>query len=142
MFVVRELIISRYSNMQGKKSKLSMSDFQIEEAARLFGLLAEPARLILLRALMSGPSNVGQLVKNTGMKQGNVSKHLGILLGSRFVDRTRDGNFVVYRISDPSLFQLCNLMCRRIETDAFAQAGRLVSSLPKTSRRRTTAEKA
>lgn len=127
--------------MQGKKSKPAMSDSQIEEAARLFGLLAEPARLILLRALMAGPSNVGQLVKSTGMKQGNVSKHLGILLGSRFVDRRREGNFVVYGIADPSLYQLCDLMCRRIEADAFAQAGRLAGVPPGAARRRIAARR-
>ena len=103
-----------------------MSDAQVEEAARLFSMLAEPARLFLLRALMTGPANVGQLVERTGMKQGNVSKHLGILLGSRFVARRRQGTFVVYEIADPALFQLCELMCNRIQSDALSQAGRLV----------------
>jgi len=115
--------------MQAQKSKkqnAAMSDAQVEEAARLFSMLAEPARLFLLRALMTGPANVGQLVERTGMKQGNVSKHLGILLGSRFVARRRQGTFVVYEIADPALFQLCELMCNRIQSDALSQAGRLV----------------
>lgn len=127
--------------MQGKKNKPSMSDSQIEEAARLFGLLAEPARLMLLRALMTGPANVGQLVASTGLKQGNVSKHLGILLGSRFVERRRQGNFVVYGIADPSLYQLCDLMCRRIEADAFAQAGRLAGLTAAGPRRLASAKR-
>ena len=114
--------------MQAKKNKSPMSDHQITEAARLFGLLAEPARLVILRALMSGPANVSELVDRTGLKQGNVSKHLGILLGSRFVDRRREGHFVIYAIADPSLFQLCDLMCRRIESDATTQARRLAQS--------------
>jgi ArsR family transcriptional regulator len=113
--------------MQAKKAKPAMTDFQIAEAARHFGLLAEPARLVLLRALMSGPANVGQLVERTGLKQGNVSKHLGIMLGSRFVERRREGNYVIYAIADQSLFQLCELMCRRIEADATTQAKRLAA---------------
>lgn len=125
--------------MQAKKSKpftAPMTDGQVEEAARLFGLLAEPARLFLLRALMSGSANVGELVALTGMKQGTVSKHLGILLGSRFVSRRRSGNFVVYEIADPSLFQLCELMCTRIHHDALAQAGRLTVPPKKSGVRR------
>jgi DNA-binding transcriptional ArsR family regulator len=99
-----------------------MNDAQIAEASRLFGMLAEPARLYLLRALMEGPSSVTGLVEATGMKQGNVSKHLGVLLTSRFVRRQRQGNFAVYEIADPSLYALCELMCCRIQQDAERQA--------------------
>lgn len=98
-----------------------MNDAQIAEASRLFGLLAEPARLYLLRALMEGPSSVTGLVEATGMKQGNVSKHLGVLLTSRFVKRERQGNFAVYEIADPSVYRLCELMCCRIQEDAERQ---------------------
>ncbi len=107
--------------------KKAMNDAQVEEAARLFGMLAEPTRLYLLRELMAGPANVGQLVKQTGIKQGVVSKHLGILLASRFVQRERRGLHVVYEIADPVLFSLCELMCERIHRDARAQVERLAA---------------
>ena len=100
--------------MQKKKTKV-LSDALIEEAARLFGILAEPSRLKLLRALMSGDMNVSELMAATEMKQGNVSKHLGVLLGARFVAREREGNFARYAIADPRLRDLCELMCTRIE---------------------------
>lgn len=95
-----------------------MSDAQIEEVSRLFGILSEPSRLRLLRALMMGPLTVSDLIEETGMKQGNVSKHLGVLLGARFVARGREGNFARYAIADERLFQLCHLMCARVEDDA------------------------
>jgi len=95
-----------------------MSDAQIEEIARLFGTLSEPSRLRLLRALMDGPRTVTDLVAATGMKQGNVSKHLGVLLHARFVSRAQTGNFARYSIADPRIFSLCELMCARIESDA------------------------
>jgi len=100
--------------MQKKKTKV-LSDALIEEAARLFGILSEPSRLKLLRALMSGDMNVSELIAATGMKQGNVSKHLSVLLGARFVAREREGNFARYTIADPRLRDLCELMCTRIE---------------------------
>lgn len=102
--------------MQEKKK--SMSDAQIEEAARLFGILSDPSRLKLLRALMTEPLTVSELIEVTDMKQGNVSKHLGVLLSARFVAREREGNFARYSLSDPKLYELCDLMCVRIANDA------------------------
>ena len=99
-----------------QKTKL-MSDAQIEETARLFGILSDSSRLKLLRALMVKPLTVSELIEATGMKQGNVSKHLGILLTARFVAREREGNFARYSLADPKLYQLCELMCMRIEHD-------------------------
>lgn len=103
--------------MQGKKHKV-LSDAHLDEAARMFGILSEPSRLKLLRALMSRDMNVSELIAATGMKQGNVSKHMGVLLGARFVARERDGNFARYSIADPKLRDLCELMCSRIEQSA------------------------
>lgn len=108
-----------------KQRKQGMSDAQITEAARHFTILSEPARLTILRSLMAGPQTVTELVRATGLKQGNVSKHLGVLYGARFVDREKDGNFARYSIADPDLFTLCELMCHRIDREAKNLAARL-----------------
>jgi DNA-binding transcriptional ArsR family regulator len=110
--------------MQAKKKSL-MSDAQLEESARLFSILSEPSRLRLLRALMKGPLTVSELMESTEMKQGNVSKHLGVLLQARFVARERDGNFARYQLADPRLIELCRLMCDRIEDDARSHLARV-----------------
>ncbi len=99
-----------------------MTDALLETVARQFGTLSEPSRLRLLRALMEGPLTVTDLVEATGMKQGNVSKHLGILLEARFVAKTKEGNFARYAIADPKLFTLCELMCGRVQEAATRQA--------------------
>ncbi|MEN9847243.1 MAG: hypothetical protein RIS36_2390 [Pseudomonadota bacterium] len=95
-----------------------MTDAHLEEVARLFGMLAESSRLKLLRALLDRPMTVSELIQATGMRQGNVSKHLGTLLLGGFVAREREGNFVRYAISDPTVASLCMLMCSRIEAEA------------------------
>lgn len=100
------------------KASPALTDTHIEEIARLFGVLAEPSRLKILRALMEGSATVTELIEATGLKQGNVSKHLGVLLSARFVTRQQSGNFARYSISDPKLKALCNLMCGRVESDA------------------------
>lgn len=102
-----------------------MSDAQVAEAARLFDVLSEPSRLLILRELMGGPLTVTELVETTGMKQANVSKHLATLAAARFVQRSREGSFARYEISDPRLTSLCELMCARIRDDARDFAARL-----------------
>lgn len=95
-----------------------MSDAQLEEVSELFGILSDASRLKLLRALMAKPLTVTELVEETDLKQGNVSKHLGVLLTARFVDRKKEGNFTRYSLADRRLYTLCDLMCARIADDA------------------------
>lgn len=89
--------------------------------AERFRALAEPARLELLNLLRSGEQSVGELVDATGMGQANVSKHLQLLHSLGFVSRRKDGLFVYYTLADKSVFQLCDLMCKRLELDAKAR---------------------
>jgi DNA-binding transcriptional ArsR family regulator len=86
--------------------------------AERFRALAEPARLELLNLLRAGEQSVGELVDATGMGQANVSKHLQLLYSLGFVSRRKDGLFVYYTLADTSVFQLCDLMCKRLESDA------------------------
>jgi DNA-binding transcriptional ArsR family regulator len=56
-------------------------------------------------------------VDATGMGQANVSKHLSLLLGLGFVARRKEGLYAYYGLADPRVFQLCDLMCARIESE-------------------------
>jgi DNA-binding transcriptional ArsR family regulator len=100
--------------MQGRSRK-KISDAYLLESAKLFGVLADASRLKLLRELMSGSLTVTELVELTGLKQGNVSKHLNILLTARFLSREQDGLFARYHLNDPRVFELCKIMCSRID---------------------------
>ena len=108
------------------KNKSFLSDAQIDEVARLFSILSEPSRLKLLRALMIEAMTVTDLINATGMKQGNVSKHLAVLSDARFISKEKEGNFARYSIADPKLFTLCELMCGRVEDDARQHLAKLV----------------
>jgi DNA-binding transcriptional ArsR family regulator len=98
-----------------RKKKISAA--QLGGIARLFAVLSEPSRLMLLQALHDGPLSVSQLVKACGMKQAYVSKHLGVLHDHRLVRRQREGISVRYEIADPMIFALCNLVCGKMERD-------------------------
>lgn len=83
----------------------------VELIAERFRVLGEPARIALLDALREGPASVVRLQQATGSSQQNVSKHLGVLLNAGLVRREKKGNFSVYEIADPEVFDLCEQVC-------------------------------
>jgi len=85
--------------------------------AHRFKVLAESARLEILNCLREGEVTVGELVEKTGLGQANVSKHLQLLYSNGFVDRRREGSFVYYSLADETVFQLCDMMCGRLEAE-------------------------
>lgn len=89
--------------------------------AERFRALAEPARLQILNALRGGEMTVGELVEATGLGQANVSKHLQLLYGLGFVRRRKEGLFVYYALADARVFQLCDIMCGRLEVEVKAR---------------------
>lgn len=95
-----------------------LSPRQLEEVADLFAALSEPSRLALLQALHDGPMAVHRLMETCGMKQANVSKHLGVLHDHHLVERKREGPSIKYQIADPVVFSLCELVCGKMERDA------------------------
>ena len=94
-----------------------MSLAQLEAVARLFAVLSEPSRLMLLQALHDRPLTVSELVEACDMKQANVSKHLGLLHDHHLVKRERDGISIRYQIADPMIFALCDLVCGKMARD-------------------------
>jgi DNA-binding transcriptional ArsR family regulator len=110
-----------------KKQQQAMNPAQLQRAAALFTTLSEPSRLQLLQALMGGPKTVSELIEATGMKQGNVSKQLGILHTARLLNRQRDGNFVYYSIGEPMIFDLCHLVCESLREQVKRDVAELAS---------------
>ncbi len=94
-----------------------MSPALLVELSERFKALAEPARLQLLTALRGGERSVSDLVAATGLGQANVSKHLQQLTAAGFLSRRKDGTFAYYSLADERVFQLCDLMCGRIEAE-------------------------
>jgi DNA-binding transcriptional ArsR family regulator len=83
----------------------------VELIAERFRVLGEPMRIRLLDALREGPATVQELQRATGASQQSVSKHLGLLLRSGLVSRSKEGNFSLYEIADEGVFELCEQVC-------------------------------
>ena len=88
------------------------ADEFLELVAAKFRMLADPTRLAILRCLMEqGELNVGQIVSASGKSVANVSKHLKHLSEARMLVRRKEGSFVLYRLDDPVLKKICELVC-------------------------------
>lgn len=83
----------------------------VEQIAQRFRVLGEPMRIRVLDLLRDGEANVQELTDALGTTQQNVSKHLGVLHAAGIVSRRRDGNRVLYAITDESVFELCDTVC-------------------------------
>ena len=103
---------------------LPLSPEALEQVARRFAVLAEPMRLRLIQALFGGEKNVTELVAATGGTQANVSRHLQMLVAGHILARRKEGLQVFYRISDPTIPKLCDLVCGSIAKSLNQQAGR------------------
>jgi len=94
-----------------------LSPEAVELVATRFRTLGEPIRIRLLQALQGGERNVTELVAAVGSTQPNVSKHMRILQDAGLVGRRQEGNSVYYSITDPTIFALCDAVCRSVGED-------------------------
>jgi DNA-binding transcriptional ArsR family regulator len=101
---------------------IAMTPEVLDLVAERFRALGEPARLHLLNALRSGERTVSELMEETGLGQANASKHLQLLHALGFVERRKEGLFVRYRLSDRSVFELCDIMCGRLAEETRARS--------------------
>jgi DNA-binding transcriptional ArsR family regulator len=104
-------------------AKTRLTPDMIELVAERFRALAEPARLHLMNAMRGGEQTVGELVEVTGLGTANVSKHLQLLHAAGFVTRRKDGLHVYYGLAGEDVFQLCDIMCGRLEAEARSRRG-------------------
>lgn len=103
--------------------KLPLPDEALDLVARRFAVLAEPMRLRLIQALFRGEKNVNTLVEETGGTQANISRHLQTLTQAHVLSRRKAGLQVFYAIADPSIYELCELVCGSLEKQLTKQAG-------------------
>lgn len=95
----------------------------LEQVAAYFQTLSEPTRLQILNLLRSGERNVGELAQRCGYTSANISRHLAQLMQHGLVERESRGTAVYYRIADPSVYALCDLVCGSIARQLERGAG-------------------
>ena len=98
----------------------------LELVAQRFRVLADPLRLRLLQLLVGGRRNVTELTSRLATTQPNVSKQLRVLQQAGFVGRRAEGNNAYWFVADSSVFELCDLVCSRLQARLTSHA-RLLS---------------
>lgn len=93
-----------------------INDEAFKLIAGSFRILAEPSRLKILHTLGTGEMSVSELVSATGLTQTNVSRQLGIMLSAGVVARRRQGSTANYQVTDKSIFDICDIVCSRLQT--------------------------
>ncbi len=97
---------------------MKLTPDQLERVAAQFRQLAEPTRLAILQELKGGPRSVSAIVGALDTSQANVSRHLKQLHDAGLLERRREGTQVIYSIGDPMIFDLCRLVCDRLNRTA------------------------
>ncbi|MEI2702279.1 MAG: metalloregulator ArsR/SmtB family transcription factor [Baekduia sp.] len=80
----------------------------IAERLRVIG---DPTRIRLLDAMRDGERTVGSLAGSLELTQQNASKHLAVMHRAGIVGRRKEGTCVLYRVTDASIYDLCEQVC-------------------------------
>jgi len=121
----------------------NLDDRALQQVAEFFSAFAVPMRLKILNGLRDGERNVGELTAELGCSQANISKHLGMLSKAGLIEKTTRGTSAFYRISDPRIYDLCDLVCvqvgRRLtqETESRDAFLRILDGAKSAARKRT-----
>jgi DNA-binding transcriptional ArsR family regulator len=102
-----------------------LSPAQLEAVARRFAALSAPSRLAVVDALMAKPLSMGELQQATGLGQSNLSRQVAELENAGCVRRRREGRGVMVEIADPTLYEICGLVCAAVTRHAEAQSREL-----------------
>jgi DNA-binding transcriptional ArsR family regulator len=102
--------------------KAPLSDEALELIARRFATLSQPIRLRLVHALFDGEKNVNTLVKETGGTQTATSRQLQALTQAHILVHRKEGLQVFYAIADPTIFDLCEVVCGSLAKQLTRQA--------------------
>jgi DNA-binding transcriptional ArsR family regulator len=100
-----------------KKAPQKMTPAALDKLAVVFRVLGDGGRLQLLQELKEGEKTVGELVTLSQMGQTVVSKHLKLMHQAGLLSRQKDGVRVIYAVSDPMVFQLCELVCGKLNRE-------------------------
>ncbi|MBR5387903.1 MAG: winged helix-turn-helix transcriptional regulator [Clostridia bacterium] len=81
----------------------------VEDMSKMFSLLGDASRMKILLALKEGELCVYRICETIGGKQSAVSQHLRKLKDGNLVKSRKDGNQVLYSLSDEHVVSIINM---------------------------------
>ena len=100
----------------------SLAPETVDLIAQRFRAMGEPMRLRLLMSLQQRERTVSELVEEHQTSQANISKHLHVLTAVGLLKRRKQGLNVFYSIADPSIFNMCDMVCGSLKKHLEAQS--------------------
>jgi DNA-binding transcriptional ArsR family regulator len=94
-----------------------LTSAQLEAAAGTFDMLSTPNRLHLMWLLCHGEHDVGWLATEVDATVATVSQHLAKLRLAGLVSARRQGRYQIYRVDDPHVAMLVELVFEHIGPD-------------------------
>ena len=85
--------------------------------AEFFRVLGHPARVRILEILRDGECSVGDLQAALGTDSSSTSQHLGTLRRQGVLESRQAASRVLYRVKDPRIFQLLEVMREILAVD-------------------------
>ncbi|WP_371262115.1 ArsR/SmtB family transcription factor [Rhizobacter sp. Root404] len=82
------------------------------QAVGALKVLANEDRLLLLCQLSQGEMCVSDLEEELDIRQPTLSQQLAVLRGEGVVDTRRDGKRIYYRVADPRVIQVLDVLYR------------------------------
>jgi DNA-binding transcriptional ArsR family regulator len=105
-----------------RSQRQPLSTEALQLVAARFKVLSDPMRLRILQALEAGETSVSALTEAVESTQPNVSKHLKLMQDAGLLARRQEGNTVYYSIADPTVFDLCEVVCSSLQERFAAHA--------------------
>lgn len=94
------------------EKKKVFTDEELKRLSAVFKVLSEVSRLKILRCLLEGEKCVTEIINATGLMQANVSKQIKIMQEAGILECRPAGLQRFYRIVDPSIVKICEIVCK------------------------------
>jgi rhodanese-related sulfurtransferase len=86
-------------------NKREFKDKVYSELAKITKSMANHHRLEIIELLAQGEFSVEQIATQTHLSVANASQHLQVLKNAQLVEINRQGNFILYRLSNSNVFR-------------------------------------
>ncbi len=113
---------SLYNDMPNTTNPQKLDRASLQKIAELFRVFSEPTRLGILQFLKGRSTSVNEIVEALETSQANISKQLRILYDADLLTREQKGNQVFYSIKEEMVFDLCCIVCDKLNRSAQAGA--------------------
>ena len=100
--------------------RMNRSIFDIQ--AEFCKAMANGTRLQIMHVLREQPMRVAAIAQATNLSQSVVSRQLGILRNTGVVNCRRQGNEVIYHLTDENIGKLCDLVRQLLSDQAQRQS--------------------